>query len=160
VGLKALLAETVQGVIGSDHWSADRLIPLLKRRLCWARLRHDFQAMIDAGKELLVGDRLLHWRNEMLRRWQRVRDGTESRQAFSAWVETACWLRVHPQLELSIDSGCAKTASTCAEIAKVEPALWPFAHQQGVEPANNSAERALRLAVIKRKRSFACHLPQ
>jgi transposase len=45
----------------------------------------------------------------------------------------------------------------CAEILKLEPALWTFTQQQGVEPTNNAAARALRPAVIKRKRSFGCH---
>ena len=43
------------------------------------------------------------------------------------------------------------------EILKLEEALWTFARQEGVEPTNNAAERALRPAVIKRKRSFGCH---
>jgi transposase len=45
----------------------------------------------------------------------------------------------------------------CAEVLKLEPALWTYAHQGGVEPTNNAAERALRPAVLKRKRSFGCH---
>ena len=45
----------------------------------------------------------------------------------------------------------------CKEILKLEPALWTFARQEGLEPTNNAAERALRPAVIKRKRSFGCH---
>jgi transposase len=52
---------------------------------------------------------------------------------------------------------CAKTAGVCAEILKLEPALWTFARAEGLEPTNNAAERALRPAVIKRKRSFGCH---
>jgi transposase len=38
-----------------------------------------------------------------------------------------------------------------------EPALWTFAYHEGVEPTNNRAERALRPAVLWRKRSFGCH---
>ena len=34
------------------------------------------------------------------------------------------------------------------------PALWTFAAQEGVEPTNNHAERALRSAVIYRKLSL------
>jgi transposase len=53
--------------------------------------------------------------------------------------------------------GCAKTAGVCAEILKVEAALWTFARVEGLEPTNNAAERALRPAVLWRKRSFGCH---
>jgi transposase len=40
---------------------------------------------------------------------------------------------------------------------KVEAALWTFARVEGLEPTNNAAERALRPAVLWRKRSFGCH---
>ena len=39
----------------------------------------------------------------------------------------------------------------CAEILKVEEALWTFARVKGVEPTNNAAERAFRHAVLWRK---------
>ena len=35
--------------------------------------------------------------------------------------------------------------------------MWTFAYHEGVEPTNNTAERALRPAVLWRKRSFGCH---
>jgi transposase len=52
---------------------------------------------------------------------------------------------------------CTKTAGVCAEILKLEPALWTFAQHEGVEPTNNAVERALRPAVLKRKRSFGSY---
>ena len=39
-------------------------------------------------------------------------------------------------------------------LLKVEPALWTFVVTTDVEPTNNAAERALRLAVIWRRTSF------
>ena len=48
----------------------------------------------------------------------------------------------------------AKTARTCRQLLKLEPALWWFAQCDGVEPTNNAAERALRGAVIWRGLSF------
>jgi len=39
-------------------------------------------------------------------------------------------------------------------ILKLEQALWTFVDHEGVEPTNNDAERALRRAVIWRRRSF------
>jgi transposase len=47
-----------------------------------------------------------------------------------------------------------KTARTCAKILTLEPALWTFVIQPGVEPTNNASERALRPAVLWRKGSF------
>jgi len=157
VGLKALLGETVQGLITSDRWSVYGSIPTERRQLCWAHLRRDFQAMIDAGKDLLIGAELLEWSDKLFDQWHRVRKRELSRKKFAAWVEEKCRPRMKTWLELGVRSDCAKTATICAEVLKLEPALWTFAHVKGVEPTNNAAERALRPAVIKRKRSFGCH---
>jgi transposase len=48
----------------------------------------------------------------------------------------------------------AKTVRTCRQLLKVEPALWLFVTVEGVEPTNNAAERAIRLAVLWRRTSF------
>lgn len=45
----------------------------------------------------------------------------------------------------------------CAEILKMEAAMWTFAAVEGVEPTNNFAERNLRATVIWRKGSFGTH---
>ena len=47
-----------------------------------------------------------------------------------------------------------KTAKACANILKLSPALWAFVRHENIEPTNNAAERALRRAVLWRKRSF------
>ena len=40
------------------------------------------------------------------------------------------------------------------EILALEPALWTFVHEEGVEPTNNAGERIVRAGVLWRKRSF------
>jgi transposase len=157
-GLKALLGETVEGVISSDRWSAYQLIPVARRQLCWAHLRRDFQAMIDrGGAAAAVGEELLLHADLLFGLWHRVRDGTRRRRWL--WRQVEGWLRAEVRLllERGATCACAKTAGVCAEILKLEPALWTFACHEGVEPTNNAAERALRPAVLKRKRSFGCH---
>ena len=52
-----------------------------------------------------------------------------------------------------------KTAATCANLLAMEPALWTFVRKQGVEPTNNTAERALRHGVLWRHTSFGTHSP-
>ena len=49
---------------------------------------------------------------------------------------------------------CAKTATFCANLLALEPALWTFVRADGVEPTNNAAERALRGPVQWRKASY------
>lgn len=48
----------------------------------------------------------------------------------------------------------AKTVRTCRKLLQVESALWTFVYHESIEPTNNSAERALRSAVIWRNLSF------
>lgn len=158
VGLKALLGEAVAGLICSDRWSAYHLIPVSRRQLCWAHLRRDFQAMSDrGGAAAALGEELLFHADMLFGLWYKVRDGTRTRRWLLRHVDG--WLRdeVRALLEEGAACPCAKTAGVCAEILKLEEALWTFARREGLEPTNNAAERALRPAVIKRKRSFGCH---
>jgi len=50
--------------------------------------------------------------------------------------------------------GHAKMQRSCKRILKHAPSLWTFVRVEGVEPTNNTAERAIRPAVIWRKVSF------
>ena len=64
-------------------------------------------------------------------------------------------------LHAALEQGCrgadAKTATFCANLLALEPALWTFAQVAGVEPTNNHAERLLRSGVLWRKNAFGCH---
>jgi transposase len=65
---------------------------------------------------------------------------------------------VHQALEDGSRCLCAKTAATCFEILKVEEGLLTFARVPGIEPTNNTAERALRFAMIWRRRNVLEYL--
>jgi transposase len=54
-------------------------------------------------------------------------------------------------------SANSKTRNTCSGILKLELSLWTFARVEGIEPTNNQAERALRRAVMWRRKSFGTH---
>ena len=45
----------------------------------------------------------------------------------------------------------AKTRGMAKEILKLESALWTFVEVDGIEPTNNTAERAIQLQVVMRK---------
>jgi transposase len=47
-----------------------------------------------------------------------------------------------------------KTRHTCERVLKLRRSLWRFVQVEGIEPTNNSAERALRRAVLWRRKSF------
>jgi transposase len=158
VALKALLGEAIVGVVCSDRWSAYHLIPVERRQLCWAHLKRDFQGMVDRGGVAgPIGEELSAYTGMLFDLWYKVRDGTRRRRWLERQIEE--WLRaeVVSLLKEGAACACAKTAGVCQEILKLEPALWTFARVEGMEPTNNAAERALRPAVLKRKRSFGCH---
>jgi transposase len=150
-----LIGPSYRWVVTSDRYSVYGGRPPSQRQVCWAHLQRDFQAMIDRGGEAKgIGDDLRALGEELLRQWKRVRDGTATREQFQA--DTLSWLKgeVVEALRGGVACGCAKTAGTCAELLKVQEALWTFATSAGVEPTNNAAERALRHAVCWRKTSY------
>jgi transposase len=157
-GLRALLGDQVAGLISSDRWSAYGVIPLERRQVCWAHLRRDFQARVDrqdAGSA--IGQDLVDYTGVLFESWYKVRDGTRKRAWLARQVEHELRPEVRAALQRGAACGCAKTAGVCAKILEVEPALGTFARVDGVEPTNNAAERALRPAVVWRKKSYGCH---
>jgi transposase len=159
---KQLIGETFTGYFCPDRYGSYNWVKPELRQICWSHLLRDFQAIAErtgASREIGTGllersYRLFHW-------WHRVRDGTMSKELF---IEAVEMLRVGIHQELmsaaAIEIGSkeksslAKTVRTCRKLLKVESALWTFVYRDGVEPTNNSAERALRPAVIWRNLSF------
>ena len=150
-----LMGKSPPEPVTTDRYAGYAHLPPEKRQVCWAHLRRDFQAMIDrddGGKA--IGEDLSINADVLFDAWSKVRSGEHGRPTFAA--ETLPWLRVEVRtlLERGSECGSPKTAATCREIIKIEPALWTFAKVEGVEPTNNAAERALRHAVCWRKTSF------
>ena len=64
--------------------------------------------------------------------------------------QLAAWAKVGLELELSVNL-------STRNLLDVEPALWTFLYNKGVEPTNNHIERLLRPGVLWRKNAFGCH---
>jgi transposase len=156
-GLTALLGATIEGIVISDRWSAYHRLAVYRRQLCWAHLIRDFQALVDrGGPGQALGMQLLCFAEDVFTWWYRVRDGTLRRTSLRTYIDSQRpWLR--DLLQSGMGSRCAKTAALCGNLLDLEPALWTFVRVEGVEPTNNAAERALRPAVLWRRRSFGCH---
>jgi transposase len=84
--------------------------------------------------------------------WHRVRDGTLTRARFQVYMRPLR-ARVEAILAKGVELGDKKTARTCAKLLNSSEAMWTFVRVEGVEPTNNSAERAVRHGVIYRKLS-------
>ena len=156
-GPRALLGDAPTGVVGSDRWCAYGRLDVRDRQLCWAHLKRDFRAMVDrGGPSEPIGHELPCFVEDLFLDWHRVRDGTMSRATLRRTIDA--WRPGFREvLERGAACGCAKTAAVCRNLRELEPALWTFTRVEGVEPTNNAAERAVRPAVLWRKRSFGCH---
>ncbi|WP_419192686.1 IS66 family transposase [Kolteria novifilia] len=148
---KSLLGEAYDQVATSDRHGAYNWIK--HRQLCWSHLRRDFQAMVDrGGAGQPIGERLLSMSDALFIWWHRVRDGDLARSSFRTYVSI---LRgeLTDALEAGMQCGCAKTARICKRLLKEEAHLWTFARLEGIEPTNNTGERAINVAVRYRKMS-------
>ena len=85
--------------------------------------------------------------------WHRFREGALSRLDLQKGMRPI-QEEVYNLLEIGTLLGHRETRRTCQNILKVKQAFWTFVDQEGVEPTNNAAERALRRGVIWRKHSF------
>jgi len=156
-GLKALLGETIVGILCTDRWSAYHGVPLEQRQVCWAHLKRDFQKCVDrGGASVKIGRAGLRIVSELFACWHRHRDGPGDVDELG---EAMAPLSRRLQRVLRAGQRCAdgKTATLCANLLACWPALWLFIFGNEVEPTNNHAERMLRRGVLWRKRSFGSH---
>lgn len=159
---KNLLGENFAGVLISDRYSSYNWVDIEQRQLCWAHLRRDFIKISErpgVAKEL--GTALVKQQEKLFALWHLFRDGTLPRCDFVSLVKDIR-LDIKVLLQEAADyeiaphekTPLAQTARTCRQLLNVEPAMWLFVTTEGVEPTNNSAERAIRPAVIWRRISF------
>lgn len=151
--LPKLLGDTFSGIINCDrakmYWRAKRL------QWCWAHLKRDFQALIDHQDPQVrrLGHDLMRQVRLMFDTWWRYKDGKIPWAAFQAEM-TPIRKKVNSLLLRGAYSGHARLVGMCSELYDHREWLWTFVDVQGIEPTNNTAERALRPAVIYRKLSF------
>ena len=142
------------GIIGTDHYAGYHRIAPCQRQLCWAHLKREFVAWSQrTGETARIGLALLAAEKQVFTLWYRVRDGT------LVWAHFQVAMRpVMVQVRTLSQEGAtradAKAQGTRRTLLKREAALWTFVWEADVEPTNNRAERALRRAVLWRRRSF------
>jgi len=149
---KELLTAEYRHVLTTDRWGGYNWAK--DRQVCWAHLRRDFQALIDrGGVGKAVGEQLLLISDLVFATWHRIRDGKLPRG--EAGRRILDWFVPDFRLALETGSrcGCAKAEGLCKDLLKRWDHLWRFCVVAGVEPTNNAAERALRPAVLWRKKS-------
>ena len=157
LGLTALLGVDIHGILCSDRWSVYDRVPPQRRQVCWAHLKRDFQKILDrGGASVFVGRRGRQLVRKVFAAWHAFREGRVTREQLQAELRPVENRMNRLLLEGAILGEDQTVATFCENLLALEPALWTFAHTEGVEPTNNLIERLLRRAVLWRKRSFGC----
>lgn len=147
----------VCGVLVSDRFSAYLWWPDCRHQFCWAHLKRDVTAISERGGESeRIGKAMLEEIERMFAWWHRVRDGTMARSTFRVYMR-ALQRRFEALLAQGATLPACKTSRTCKKILRHADALWTFVYIEGVEPTNNTAERAVRHGVILRNISGGTH---
>jgi transposase len=157
LGLKALLGESIEGIVHSDRWHVYLQVAEERRQLCWAHLKRDFQKIVDGGgPSVFVGRRGLRIVKELFVAWRAFQAGTITRGRLQELVAP-----LERRFGMTLVKGAladdARVAKFCMNLLNLDSALWTFARVEGVEPTNNFMERLVRLAVLWRRRSFGCN---
>ena len=152
--IKALLGAGYGGTLGSDRYAGYAWLDVAYRQVCWAHLKRDLQALVDrGGAAQAVGTAGLARVHDLFTVWHRYRNGSLDRAGVRGAMRP-----VQAAFGAVLDAGAqcpdAKAAGRCRALDRLWPALWAFVDEDGVEPTNNAAERALRPAVLWRTGSF------
>jgi transposase len=160
-GLKALqhlVGEQMAGILCSDRWRVYDHWDLLRRQLCWAHLKRNWEKQVErGGAAKKLGQACLRVQRQVFELWHLFRGGgctrAELKDRMSPLTE-----ELH---DILLDAGSRsrdrRLVRFCARLLDAYPAMWTFVTEEGVEPTNNHAERVQRRAVIWRRRSFGCH---
>ena len=155
-GLLKLLGGKLLGFFTSDRWSAYRCRAIRYRQICWAHLLRDFQKLIDrGGAEGKIGEKAKETANWIFPAWRDFKAGLIDRETLGRCLRTVR-MEFKKVMEEGIRLRGTKAAIFCQNLLDLEPALWTFLREDGVEPTNNHAERVLRRGVLWRKNCFGC----
>ena len=151
--ISTVLGEGYAGRITSDRHKAYRRLPCDRRQLCWAHLIRNLQAFVERKGSLGVwATDILAQSTIMFALWHAFQTGRIDRAELVASMQP-----VQAIVRALLEQGQRRydqAEGWSAEVLALWPALWLFVTQEGVEPTNNAAERALRPAVLWRKGCF------
>lgn len=148
--LEGLLG-SFEGIVSSDRWCAYQIYG--KRQLCWAHLVRNFRKLgLRGGKAAEFAAEGEQVCDRVFERWRCFREGTLERDALKQGMRKiqASFRRL---VERGAESINRKVAGLCRNLLKLWRSLWTFLDEE-VELTNNTAERALRKAVLWRKNCF------
>ena len=151
---RELLGDNPDRILGSDRLGSYGFHPMEKRQICLAHLIRNLRRLTDrAGPARTIAEWGLRELEDLFNLWHEFRDGHMNRSELQA---TAKPIRARMGRLLRRGTRCGESKSETAfkHMLRHFPAFWAFLRVEGVEPTNNSSERALRPAVRLRRVSF------
>ena len=126
-----------------------------KLQWCWAHLKRDIRKLIDSHDNQVkrLGQNLMREHRKLFEQWSRYKSGKIHWRDFQR-LAGPIRDQFNSYLVRGRLSGNDKLVGLCNELLPRKEHLWTFLEIEGIEPTNNTAERALRPAVIYRKMSF------
>jgi transposase len=148
------LIKGFKGILGSDRWWAYDAIDPESRQACWEHLKRDFFKHSEGlAEQKQFGTACLELTKRLFKTWHALEEH-EDRDRLIQEMQP-----IQDQLRALLEHAGRKSPRTrhhrrfANNLLKIWPALWTFVTVPGVEPTNNSAERALRGPVIHRRLS-------
>ena len=124
--IKGPLGEIFAGYLISDRWSAYTWVDPVRRQVCWAHLKRDFQQLVDiGGPGRAVGRDARRLLAGLFAAWPDLRADPAQRPQFIRRAHQYQW-RLRRVLETDQQGGCDKTANFCTALLKLWAALWTF----------------------------------
>ena len=151
-----LLGAVFQGILCSDRFSAYLKYHQGKAQFCWAHLKRNLLGIVEFTKssavERFCRDALAQ-HARLFRLWHKFRGGQIDRSQLIL-RSIPIQKRIVELAEQHLDSPHREVCNLATALFEYNERLFIFLEEEGVEPTNNSAERALRTGVQWRKICF------
>jgi hypothetical protein len=154
--LVQLLGKVFGGILCSDRFSAYLKYHSGKAQFCWAHLKRNLLGIVEFTKSTAV-ERFcrdaLAQHARLFRLWHKFRGGQIDRSQLLL-RSLPIQKRILELAERHLDSPHREVHNLAIALFEHNERLFAFLEYDGVEPTNNSAERALRTGVQWRKICF------
>ena len=154
--LVRLLGAVFQGILCSDRFSAYLKYHSGKAQFCWAHLKRNLLGIVEFTKsnavERFCRDALAQ-HARLFRLWHKFRAGQIDRGQLLI-RSIPIQKRIFALAERHLDSPHREVRNLATALFEHSDRLFTFLENEGVEPTNNSVERALRTGVQWRKICF------
>lgn len=160
--LQHLLGATFAGVLGSDRLSTYLAYAASRRQFCWAHFRRNLLSAHDLATTAPARrfcKEALALQQQLFRLWHRFRGNPHTRGAPLTRAQLIAKVlplekRFFALAERHVNAADGDVSNLAHALFVHHQHCFTFVHEEGVEPTNNIAERALRTAVQWRKIMF------